>query len=58
MSAIRELLGSGPLAGHQFFPSEYVVMMLTLHVCGFLTLGCLIALMQWARDKAEKKEGK
>ena len=58
MSAIREFLGSGSLAGQQIFPSEYGVMMLTLPVGGFLTLGCLIALMQWARDKAEKKEGK
>ena len=29
-----------------------------LPVGGFLTLGCLIALMQWAQDKAANKGGK
>ena len=58
MSAIRELLGSGSLAGNQIFPSEYGALMMALPVGGFLTLGCLIALMQWAQDKAANKEGK
>ena len=54
MSAIRELLGSGALAGVQIFPSHYAAMMMTLPVGGFLTLGALIALMQWLRDKGGK----
>lgn len=58
MSAIRELLGSGSLAGNQIFPAEYGALMMALPVGGFLTLGCLIALMQWAQDKAANKEGK
>ena len=58
MSAIRELLGSGALAGKQIFPSEYGALMMALPVGGFLTLGCLIALMQWAQDKAADKGGK
>ena len=58
MSAIRELLGSGSLAGNQIFPAEYGAMMMVLPVGGFLTLGCLIALMQWAQNKAANKEGK
>ena len=58
MSTIREFLGSGSLAGHQSFPSEYGAMMLALPVGGFLTLGCLIALMQWAQAKAASKGGK
>ena len=58
MSTIREFLGSGSLAGHQIFPSEYGAMMLALPVGGFLTLGCLIALMQWAQAKAASKGGK
>ena len=58
MSAIREFLGSGSLAGYQIFPSEYGALMMALPVGGFLTLGCLIALMQWAQDKAANKEGK
>ena len=58
MSAIREFLGSGSLAGYQIFPSEYGALMMALPVGGFLTMGCLIALMQWAQDKAANKEGK
>ena len=58
MSAIREFLGSGSLAGYQIFSSEYGALMMALPVGGFLTLGCLIALMQWAQDKAANKEGK
>ena len=56
MSAIREFLGSGSLAGQQIFPSEYGVMMLTLPVGGFLVLACLIAAMQWALSKSKNKE--
>ena len=58
MSAIRELLGSGSLAGNQIFPAEYGALMMALPVGGFLTLGCLIALMQWAQGKAADKGGK
>jgi len=46
MSAIREFLGSGSLNGNQIFPAEYGALMMVLPVGGFLTLGCLIALMQ------------
>ena len=53
MSAIREFLGSGSLAGYQIFPADYGAMMITMPVGGFLTLGVLIALMQWAQDKAK-----
>ena len=54
MSDIRELLGSGTLAGTAVFPGEYAAQMMALPVGGFLTLGFLIALMQWARSKAGK----
>ena len=54
MSAIRELLGSGTLNGVRMFPAEYAAQMLALPVGGFLTLGFLIALFQWARGKAGK----
>ncbi len=53
MSAVREFLGSGSLAGYQIFPAEYGAMMITMPVGGFLTLGVLIALMQWAQDKVK-----
>ena len=56
MSSIRELLGSGTLAGNRIFPAEYGALLMILPVGGFLTLGCLIALMQWAQNKG--KEGK
>ena len=53
MSAIRELLGSGALAGRQIFPANYAVMIMTLPAGGFLTLGCLIALVQWIQRKTK-----
>lgn len=53
MSVIRELLGSGALAGTQLFPAEYSASLIAQPVGGFLTLGCLIALMQWAQRKVK-----
>ena len=56
LSAFRELLGAGTLLGIQVMPSSYVpANMLTLPVGGFLCLGTLIAIMQWALAKSEKK---
>ena len=57
----RELLGSGTLAGIQIMPESYTpALMLVLPVGGFLSLGLLIAVMQWAMAKhdAKKKEAK
>ena len=53
MSAIRELLGSGALAGNRIFPAEYSASLIAQPVGGFLTLGFLIALMQWAQRKVK-----
>ena len=53
ISAIREFLGSGALAGNQLFPAEYSASLIAQPVGGFLTLGCLIALMQWAQRKVK-----
>ena len=53
MSAIRELLGAGTLNGVRVFPAEYAANILILPVGGFLTLGCLIALMQWIQQKVK-----
>lgn len=72
MCVIREFLGSGKFGGGllgggalgkapgiTIIPEEFGIKILTLPVGGFLTLGCLIALMQWALAKsAKKKEGK
>ena len=47
----------GTAAGIQVFPAEYGVMYMILPFGGFVTLGCLIALMQFVlRKSAEKKE--
>ena len=54
VSAVRELLGSGKLAGVTIFPAEYGASMMILPVGGFLVLGALIALMQWALNKTGK----
>ena len=53
MSAIRELLGAGTLNGVRVFPAEYAANILILPVGGFLTLGFLIALMQWIQRKVK-----
>ena len=46
----------GPGAGIQIFPSTYGAAILNLPFGGFLTLGCLIALMQYALKKSAKKK--
>ena len=69
MCVVREFLGSGKFGGGLLgggvlgkapglviFPEQFGIMVLTLPVGGFLTLGCLIALMQWALAKSEKKK--
>ena len=74
MCVIREFLGSGSFGkglintvggvigtgnGLQIFPEEFGAKLLTMPFGGFLTLGCLIALMQYAlRKSKEKKEKK
>ena len=53
----RELLGNGTLAGVQIMPASYTpALLLVLPVGGFLSLGALIAAMQWALAKSEKKK--
>ena len=46
----------GTGAGIQIFPSTYGAAILDLPFGGFLTLGCLIALMQYALKKSAKKK--
>ena len=50
-------MGGG--SGIRIFPAEYGISILTLPVGGFLCLGTLIAVMQWAlnRNKKNEKEG-
>ena len=69
MCVVREFLGSGKFGGGllgggalgsapgvTIFPEEFGIKVLTLPVGGFLTLGCLIAVKQWALAKSEKKK--
>ncbi len=72
MCIIREFLGSGSFGkgiintvsgvgtgnGLQIFPEELGAKLLTMPFGGFLTLGCLIALMQYALRRAEEKKEK
>ena len=46
----------GKVAGVTIFPEEFGIKLLTLPVGDFLTLGVLIAVMQWALAKSEKKK--
>ena len=46
----------GTGAGIQNFPSEYGASIMSLPFGGFLTLGCLLAVMQYFLKKAEKKK--
>ena len=56
MCTVRELLGAGTLMRIQIMPASYTpALMLVLPVGGFLCLGTLIAVMQWALAKGEKK---
>ena len=64
MCVIREFLGNGTFGGGllnggdgiRILPEGAPAMMMTLPVGGFLTLGVLIAVMQWAMEKPDKKE--
>ena len=66
MCLIREFIGNGTFgggllggaekAGIRLFPAEYSAMLIILPFGGFLTLGCLIALVQWALAKSKAKQ--
>ena len=69
MCIIREFLGAGTFGGGllgpdgkgiAILPSQFPIGMMTMPVGGFLVLGALIALMQWAlnRPKKSKEESK
>ena len=46
----------GTGAGIQLFPSDYGATIMTLPFGGFITLGLLIAIMQYALKKSAKKK--
>lgn len=61
---IREFLGNGSFGGGilnggngiQIFPSDYGALLMVLPVGGFLVLGFIIALTQWATNRSKEKE--
>ena len=56
MCFFRELFGAGKLLDIQIMPKGYTpIGILTLPVGGFICLGVLIAVMQWALAKSAKK---
>ena len=58
LDPVKGLCLDGTGAGIQIFPSEFGASILTLPFGGFLTLGCLIALTQYALRKSEEKKAK
>lgn len=66
MCVVRELLGNGTFAGGFAFinngdgirilPEGIPALGMILPVGGFLTLGCLIAFMQWRNNKAKENQ--
>lgn len=66
MCIIRELLGNGTFGGGilngglgiRLIPEGYPALLLILPFGGFLTLGCLIAAVQWSLKRSEAKAKK
>lgn len=55
MGTIREFLGAGTFFGMQVYPSEFGAMLMTMPCGGFLTLGCIIAAVQFIRSRGKKE---
>lgn len=56
MGAIREILGAGKLWGVPLFGAGFQPILLIVAPCGgFIVLGCVIAAVQWAKGKAERR---
>ena len=64
LSIFRELVGKGTFGGGilnngdgiRIIPEGYPIMYIALPVGGFLCLGCLIAIMQWATTRSKRKK--
>jgi electron transport complex protein RnfE len=57
MGIIREVLGSGKLLGHSLFGAGFQPVMYIAMPCGgFFTLGCLIALTQYLKNRLGGKK--
>lgn len=59
LGTIRELLGTGKILGFTVMPSFYEpLQMFVLPAGAFITLGCVIALVNYFKAKASGKDGK
>lgn len=59
LCAFRELFGTGKLMGYQVMPASYQPLgILVQPVGGFMCLGVLIAVTQWAMKRSKKNEEK
>lgn len=55
IAVVRELVGSGTLAGVRIIPEGYQIAILSQTPGGFFTYGCLMATLVWALAKKGKK---
>ena len=59
LCAFRELFGTGKLLGYQVMPVSYQPLAILVQpVGGFLCLGALIAVTQWAMNRSKKNKEK
>ena len=59
LCAVRELFGTGKLMGYQVMPASFQPLgILVQPVGGFMCLGVLIAVTQWAMKRSKKKNEK
>ena len=57
VSIVREIIGNGSIWGIRILGESYQPALLIIMPCGgFLTLGCLIALVQWVRSRHDRQE--
>ena len=59
LCAVRELFGTGKLMGYQVMPASYQPLAILVQpVGGFMCLGVLIAVTQWAMKRSKKNKEK
>lgn len=57
IASVRELLGAGTLLGYPILGAGYQPILLFIMPCGaFITVGLLMALVTWIRDRASGKK--
>lgn len=56
LGSVREILGSGSIFGFSFIPEQFRMAMIVMPAGAFITLGCLIALMNVIISKSKEKK--